>query len=106
VTGIGVNRGATVLGDRVFMITDHAHVLASTPRAAMGSGDGFVIRSYSATSPPLPVGDLLVVGVGGGRRARISRRVRASTGEAVWRFYTIPARGEPGRNVGRTGSRA
>ena len=25
--GIGVNRGATILDDRVFMITDHAHVL-------------------------------------------------------------------------------
>ncbi len=66
--------------------------------AAVGSGDGLVPRSYSATSPPLPVGDLLVVGVAGGEEGArgFLDAYRASTGERVWRFYTIPKRGEKG----------
>ena len=57
-----------------------------------------MLDSYSATSPPLPVGDLLVVGVAGGEEGArgFVDAYRASTGERVWRFYSIPKRGEPG----------
>jgi alcohol dehydrogenase (cytochrome c) len=99
--GIGVNRGATILGDRVFMITDHAHVLGFnrfTGERLWAVEMGSYLDSYSATSPPLPVGDLLVVGVAGGEEGArgFLDAYRASTGERVWRFYTIPKRGEPG----------
>ena len=99
--GIGVNRGATIVGDRVFMITDHAHVLGFnrfTGAALWAVEMGSYLDSYSATSPPLPVGDLLVVGVAGGEEGArgFLDAYRASTGERVWRFYTIPKRGEPG----------
>ena len=59
---------------------------------------GSYLESYSATSPPLPVGDLVVVGVAGGEEGArgFLDAYRASTGERVWRFYTIPKRGEPG----------
>ena len=45
---------------------------------------GSHLESYSSTSPPLPVGDLLVVGRRGrrGRRARISRRLSRVHGRA------------------------
>jgi alcohol dehydrogenase (cytochrome c) len=99
--GIGVNRGATILGDRVFMVTDHAHVLGFnrfTGQRLWEAEMGSYLDSYSATSPPLPVGDLLVVGVAGGEEGArgFLDAYRASTGERVWRFYTIPKRGEPG----------
>ena len=99
--GIGVNRGATIVGDRVFMITDHAHVLGFnrfTGQRLWAAEMGSYLDSYSATSPPLPVGDLLVVGVAGGEEGArgFLDAYRASTGERVWRFYTIPKRGEPG----------
>ena len=99
--GIGVNRGATIVGDRVFMITDHAHVLGFnrfTGQRLWEAEMGSYLESYSSTSPPLPVGDLLVVGVAGGEEGArgFLDAYRASTGERVWRFYTIPKRGEPG----------
>jgi alcohol dehydrogenase (cytochrome c) len=99
--GIGVNRGATIVGDRVFMTTDHAHVLGFnrfTGQRLWEAEMGSYLESYSATSPPLPVGDLLVVGVAGGEEGArgFLDAYRASTGERVWRFYTIPKRGEKG----------
>jgi alcohol dehydrogenase (cytochrome c) len=99
--GIGVNRGATIVGDRVFMTTDHAHVLGFnrfTGQRLWTAEMGSYLESYSATSPPLPVGDLLVVGVAGGEEGArgFLDAYRATTGERVWRFYTIPTRGEKG----------
>ncbi len=99
--GTGVNRGATILGDGVFMVTDHAHILGFnrfTGQRLWEAEMGSYLESYSATSPPLPVGDLLVVGVAGGEEGArgFLDAYRAKTGERVWRFYTIPARGEPG----------
>ena len=99
--GIGVNRGATIAGDRVFMTTDHAHVLGFnrfTGQRLWTAEMGSYLESYSATSPPLPVGDLLVVGVAGGEEGArgFLDAYHATTGERVWRFYTIPKRGEKG----------
>ena len=83
------------------MMTDHAHVLGFnrfTGQRLWEAEMGSYLESYSATSPPLPVGDLLVVGVAGGEEGArgFLDAYRASTGERVWRFYTIPKRGEPG----------
>jgi len=99
--GIGTNRGATIAGDRVFMVTDHAHVLGFnrfTGQKLWDAEMGSHLESYSATSPPLPVGDLLVVGVAGGEEGArgFLDAYRASTGERVWRWYSIPKRGEKG----------
>ena len=62
-------------------------------------------QNYGATGAPLVVNDLVIAGVSGGDEGdpRIPRRVPASTGERVWRFWTVPARGEPGSEtwVGR-----
>jgi alcohol dehydrogenase (cytochrome c) len=99
--GIGTNRGVTLSGDRAFMVTDHAHLLAFNRFTGQKLWDvemGSYEASYSATSPPLPVGDLLVVGVAGGEEGArgFLDAYRASTGERAWRWYSIPKRGEKG----------
>jgi alcohol dehydrogenase (cytochrome c) len=99
--GIGTNRGVTISGDKAFMVTDHAHLLAFnrfTGQKLWDSAMGSHEDSYSSTSPPLPVGDLLVVGVAGGEEGArgFLDAYRASTGERVWRWYSIPKRGEKG----------
>jgi alcohol dehydrogenase (cytochrome c) len=99
--GIGTNRGVTISGDKAFMVTDHAHLLALnrfTGRKLWDAEMGSYEDSYSATSPPLPVGDLMVVGVAGGEEGArgFLDAYRASTGERVWRWYSIPKRGEKG----------
>ena len=99
--GIGTNRGVTISGEKAFMVTDHAHLLALnrfTGQKLWDAEMGSYEESYSSTSPPLPVGDLMVVGVAGGEEGArgFVDAYRASTGERVWRWYSIPKRGEPG----------
>jgi alcohol dehydrogenase (cytochrome c) len=99
--GIGTNRGVTISGGRAFMVTDYAHLLGFdrfTGRKLWDAEMGSHLESYSSTSPPLPVGDLLVVGVAGGEEGArgFLDAYRASTGERVWRWYSIPKRGEKG----------
>ena len=99
--GIGTNRGVTISGDKAFMVTDHAHLLAFNRFSGQKLWDaelGSHQDSYSSTSPPLPVGDLLVVGVAGGEEGArgFLDAYRASTGERAWRWYSIPKRGEKG----------
>jgi alcohol dehydrogenase (cytochrome c) len=99
--GTGTNRGASINGDKVFMVTDHAHVLAFNRFTGQKLWDiemGSHLESYSSTSPPLPVNDLVVVGVAGGEEGArgFLDAYRAATGERVWRWYSIPKRGEKG----------
>ena len=99
--GIGTNRGVTISGENAFMVTDHAHLLGFnrfTGQKLWDAEMGSYQESYSATSPPLPVGELLVVGVAGGEEGArgFLDAYRAATGERVWRWYSIPKRGEKG----------
>ena len=67
--GAGANRGATISGDRVFAITDRAHILAFNRFTGEKLWDvemGSVKDSYSATATPLVAGDLVIQGVAGG----------------------------------------
>jgi PQQ-dependent dehydrogenase (methanol/ethanol family) len=97
----GINRGVAVLGDRVFMITDNAHLLALHRYSGQLVWDTEMADShqnYGATQAPLVVGDLVISGISGGDegvRGFLSG-YKASTGERVWRFWTVPAPGEPG----------
>jgi alcohol dehydrogenase (cytochrome c) len=99
--GGGINRGAAVLGDRVFMVTDHAHVIALHRLTGQLLWDVEMAdyrQHYGSTSAPLVVNDLVVAGVSGGDEGvrGFLDAYKASTGERAWRFWTIPARGEPG----------
>lgn len=99
-----VNRGFGVLGDTLFMVTLDAHLLALD----MKTGDivyDVVLENYktgyAATLAPLVVKDRVIVGVAGGEygiRGFIDA-YDAKSGKRAWRFYTIPAPGEPGHDT-------
>jgi PQQ-dependent dehydrogenase (methanol/ethanol family) len=99
---IGVNRGVAMLGDRIFYLTDDAHLIAlhrltgallwdvDTPQGAKGL--------YGGTSAPLVVGDLVITGVSGGDNGirGFVAAYKATTGELAWKLYTIPNPGDTG----------
>jgi alcohol dehydrogenase (cytochrome c) len=97
----GMNRGVAWLGDRVFMVTDNAHLLA------LNRFTGDIIweaemadwrQNYNATSAPLIADNLVISGTAGGEQG--ARGFIAAwdpeTGKEVWRFWTVPRPGEPG----------
>jgi len=96
----GINRGVAVLDDRVFFVTDNAHLLALHRLNGALLWDTEMADSkkhYGSTSAPLVVGDLVIAGVSGGDegvRGQLNA-FRASTGEHAWRFWSIPAPGDP-----------
>ena len=98
----GINRGVAVLGDRVFMVTDNAHLIRAriaSRASCCGTSRWRTHRQhYGATSAPLVVNDLVIAGISGGDEGirGFLDAYKASTGERVWRFWTMPARGEPG----------
>jgi alcohol dehydrogenase (cytochrome c) len=96
-----VCRGAALLGDRVYLVTGDAHLIAL--HAASGSllwdhEYASATNGYFSTMAPLVVKDKVLVGVGGGGSGQrgFVAALSASTGEEVWRFWTVPRRGEPG----------
>ena len=100
---IGANRGVAVLGDRVFFSTDDAHLICLNRitgglmwDVAMPEPD--LPGPYGSTGAPLVVNDLVIAGIGGGDQGirGFLDAYKATTGERVWRFWTVPARGEPG----------
>jgi alcohol dehydrogenase (cytochrome c) len=65
----GINRGVAVLGNRVFMVTDNAHLLAlhrSTGQLVWDVRMADSAENYGSTSAPLIVNDLVVAGTSGG----------------------------------------
>jgi PQQ-dependent dehydrogenase (methanol/ethanol family) len=104
----GINRGVAVLGDRVFMTTDNAHIIALSRITGQLLWDTEIAdfrQHYGTTSAPLVVNDLVLSGTSGGDEGArgFVDAYRAATGERVWRFWNMPARGEPGSEtwVGR-----
>ena len=97
----GLNRGVAVLGDRVFLQTDNAHLIALHRLTGQLLWDVEMADSrqhYGGTGAPLAVNDLVISGVSGGDAGArgFLDAYRPATGERVWRFWTVPAPGEPG----------
>ena len=97
----GLNRGVAVLGDRVFLQTDNAHLIALHRLSGQLLWDVEMADSrqhYGATGAPLAVNDLVIAGVSGGDAGvrGFLDAYRPATGERAWRFWTVPAPGEPG----------
>jgi alcohol dehydrogenase (cytochrome c) len=96
-----INRGFGVLGDTLYMGTIDARLVAlnvddGTVRWESPVADGS--KGYSITMAPLVVKDKVIVGVSGSEyptRGFIDA-YNARTGNREWRFYTVPAPGEPG----------
>src|ERR1700681_3238134 len=98
-----VNRGFGILGDRLYMGTLDAHLVALDRRTGAVIWDVAVEEpknGYAITLAPLVVKDKVIVGVAGGDYATrgFIDAYDAQTGKRAWRFYTVPAAGEPGSN--------
>jgi alcohol dehydrogenase (cytochrome c) len=96
-----VNRGLAILGDTLYMATVDAHLVAidsKTGRAIWNVQVADPQDGYSMTMAPLVINDKVLVGTAGGEMGIRGRIVAydAATGKEDWRFYTIPAPGEPG----------
>ncbi len=95
------NRGVAIHGDTLFMGTLDAHLVAIDAKNGQPIWNTTVADSklaYSITMAPLVIKDKVIVGVGGGEygiRGFIAA-YDVHTGKEVWKFYTIPAPGEPG----------
>lgn len=95
------NRGVAVVNSDVFMETDNAHLVCLDARSGhliwdIPYAEGN--RNYGATSAPLVVKDKVLVGTSGGDdgvRGFVSA-FDVNTGKLAWKFWTIPAPGEPG----------
>jgi PQQ-dependent dehydrogenase (methanol/ethanol family) len=99
---LGTNRGVAILRDKVFFVTDNAHLLA------LGRANGKLLwetpmapgehQNYGGTIAPLVVDETVRAGVAGadqGIRGFVAA-FRPDTGALVWRRWTVPRRGEPG----------
>ena len=98
------NRGVAVLGERVFMATLDAHVVAidaTTGTELWNVELADKDLAYAFTLAPLAVKDLVLVGTAGGDRGirGFIAALDAATGDEVWRFWTIPGPGEPGHET-------
>lgn len=97
----GFNRGVAWAGERIFLLTDNAHLLA------LNRSNGELLwetvmadwqQNYNGTSAPLVAGELVISGTAGGDegvRGFLAAYDQA-TGKEVWRFWTVPAEGQPG----------
>ena len=91
-----------MLGDRVFYLTDDAHLIALHRLTGallwdVNTHEG-LDGLYGGTSAPLVVGDLVITGVSGGDngiRGFVSA-YKEATGELAWRLWTIPKPGDTG----------
>src|SRR5579864_4796641 len=88
---VGFNRGVSVSGDRVFQLTDNAHMIA------LNRFNGELLwetemadwhMNYNGTSAPLTVGNLVVTGhAGGDEGARgFVAAFDQTSGKEAWRF--------------------
>jgi PQQ-dependent dehydrogenase (methanol/ethanol family) len=98
---LGTNRGVAILGDKVFMSMDNAHLIALNRITGSLVWDVYMPEEpqhYGSTVAPLAVKDMIIAGVSGGDRGirGFLAGYKASTGERIWRQWTVPMKGERG----------
>jgi alcohol dehydrogenase (cytochrome c) len=89
-----INRGVAVLGEKVFMVTDHAHIIALnrlTGHLIWDTEMADFHQHYGATGAPLVVGKLVLSGTSGGDEGApgFIAAYGVDTGRQMWRFSTI-----------------
>ena len=96
-----VNRGVAILGNSLFLGTLDGRVVALNAKTGEVQWNVAIDRpeaGYALTVAPLVVKDKVIVGPAGGEfgiRGYIVA-LDPKTGKELWRFYTVPAPGEPG----------
>ena len=99
--GARVNRGAAILGNSVYVVTTDCHLVAlnrKTGAVLFHKKYADMKDGYFGTMAPFVAKDKVIVGMGGGDSGArgFLAALSASTGEELWRTYTVPQRGEPG----------
>ncbi len=99
-----VNRGLAILGERLYLGTLDAHLVALDAKTGSVLWDVEVAdyrTGYSITVAPMALEDKIIVGISGGEYGirGFLDAYDAATGERMWRFYTIPGPGEPGHET-------
>lgn len=95
------NRGVAILGDLVYFVTSDCHLVALQRKTGALQWDHQYADpedGYFCTVAPMALKNRIVVGVSGGDsgiRGFLSAH-SAQDGHELWRFWTIPAKGEPG----------
>lgn len=99
-----VNRGFAMLGNRLFMATLDAHVIALDTKTGNLLWDVTAAdyhQAYTFTVAPLALKNEVIVGVSGGEygvRGFVDA-YDAETGRRLWRFNTVPGPSEPGHET-------
>jgi len=96
-----VNRGVAILGNRVFVGTVDAHLVALDAKSGAVLWDVAVAdhkTGHAITGAPLVVKDMVICGIAGGEYGirGFLDAYDAATGKRRWRFWTIPEPGQPG----------
>jgi alcohol dehydrogenase (cytochrome c) len=98
-------RGLAIMGDKLFIGTADAHLVALSAETGKRLWEVAVVddyrQGYSITGAPLAYRDLVVTGISGGDYPTRGLLVAfdGSTGKERWRFWTIPAPGQPGNET-------
>ncbi len=96
------SRGFALSGNRLFLGTFDCHAVALDTRTGNELWRSLVTddqNCFAVTAAPFVVRNRVVLGTRGGDSGRLRGALHAfdtETGERVWRFYTVPAPGEPG----------
>jgi alcohol dehydrogenase (cytochrome c) len=91
----GINRGVAIAGDRVFMVTDHAHLIAlqrATGELLWETEMADWHQNYNATSAPLIAGNLVISGTAGGDEGVRGFRFRSVHRQASLAILDRPRR--------------
>jgi PQQ-dependent dehydrogenase (methanol/ethanol family) len=96
------NRGFAILGDRLYMATLDAHLVALDAKTGSVIWDVTVAdyrQGYSITLAPLALDGKIIVGITSGECALTGfvDAYDATTGKKLWRTYSIAQKGDPAR---------
>jgi PQQ-dependent dehydrogenase (methanol/ethanol family) len=98
---IGSNHGMAILGDKVFMVTPDAHLIALNRTTGQLLWEQVMPQEsmhYGSTVAPLVVKNLVIAGVSGadwGMRGLLAA-YEASNGKLAWRRWIVPSKGQLG----------
>ncbi len=105
------NRGFAVLGDRLYMATLDAHLVALDAKTGNVIFDVVVDdykKGFSITHAPLAIDGKIIVGVTAGECALTGfvDAFDAASGKKLWRTWTIAQEGDPARKASWSGNSA